>query len=154
VKLFTHVVFSAGVVLYVCKLLAIPLWVAFILAVMAGLMQYVIDFASHEDVRVGSRTYTRRTPLFHSPLGALIPPVFFTILLIPVLRPNVSALLEYFAVLTLASFSHLLLDLPTGRGIYVGGRRVWKKEKLQYSNPLLNLIFILIGIALIFLGLD
>jgi len=151
-KMFTHVIFSIGVTLFVCKLLLLDIWSSIVLATLAILMQYIIDSLSHEEVSTRSRRVSRRTPLFHSPLGALILPTIFTVMLFLVLRLSTETMFKYFLVLVAVSYSHLLLDLPTGRGIYVMGRRIWKKEKLRYDDPALNLLFTLLGIILIILS--
>jgi len=151
--MFTHVVFSAGVALFMCKLFAFDAWTSTILTALTVLMQYAIDSLSHEEVNIRGKSISRRTPLFHSPIGALILPSVFTALTAIMLRPGAAALLKHFIVLTAASYSHLLLDLPTGRGIYVGGRRVWKKEKFRYDDPLLNLLFVFLGVLLAYFAL-
>jgi len=152
-KMITHIVFSTGVVLFVSNLLLLDIWSSILLVTLAVLMQYIIDSLSHEEINTRSRRVVRRTPLFHSPLGALILPAVFTAMLTATLRLNIVIMFKYFVVLIVASYSHLLLDLPTGRGIYVMGRRIWKKEKLHFDNPTLNLLFTFLGILLIIFSL-
>jgi len=152
-KMITHIVFSTGVALLVSNLLLLDTWSSMLLAMLAVLMQYTIDSLSHEEIDTRSRRIIRRTPLFHSLLGALILPAIFTAMLTATLRLNIVIIFKYFAVLIAASYSHLLLDLPTGRGIYVTGRRIWKKEKFHFDDPTLNLLFTFLGILLIIFGL-
>ena len=147
--MFTHVVFSAGLVCYVARALGLPPAEAILLAAFAAVMQVAIDVLSHETVYTGSATLHRRTPFLHSPSGALLSAAVFTAVLAYVLRPDGHALPVLFASMLVASYSHLLLDLFTERGIYVRGKRVWRKRMFKYDNPLLNLVFTSIGIFLL-----
>jgi len=151
-KLVTHVLFSIGVALFLCRVFGFDFWTSAVIATAAGIMQYAIDSLSHERIQVRGMTVSRRTPLFHSPLGALTLPSVFTAMLAFMLRPDIEDAFKYLAVLLTASYLHLLLDLPTGRGIYVAGRRTWKREKFRYDDPLLNLIFSALGITLMLLS--
>lgn len=153
-KTYTHIAFSTGVACYVASALGIPLNVTLLIGVFAGLMQLVIDVLSHETVYTADRVIHRRTPLLHSPTGALLVAVGFTALSAYVTRPQLPLLLLQFLAMIVASYSHLLLDLLTERGIYVKGKRAWRKRLFSYNNPLLNFLFTVTGIALFLASLQ
>lgn len=52
----------------------------------------------------------------------------------------------------LSGYSHLLLDLPTERGIYVRGRRTSRRRLARSGDPALNALFALLGLALLLAG--
>jgi membrane-bound metal-dependent hydrolase YbcI (DUF457 family) len=115
-------------------------------------MQYIIDALSHEVIRgyIRKGYYHRRTPLFHSPSGAIIIAIIFTIPLYFALKHNP---IEIFILMIISAFSHLLLDSITEHGIYVNGKRIWKKRIFSYNNPLLNTFFITISIIMLIITL-
>lgn len=144
-KLSTHAVFSAGAVLAVAlRILPGNQPVALLMSGVSALMQYVMDGLSHAEVG-GVR---RRTPLFHSPAGALLSTVAFCAVILLVTRD--ASLLPVAALCgAISGFSHIALDLPTERGIYVRGRRTSSRRLLRYDNPALNALFTLLGLIMI-----
>jgi membrane-bound metal-dependent hydrolase YbcI (DUF457 family) len=148
-KRSTHVIFSAGLASYVSKIVGLPLHDIALIAMFAGVMQYIIDAVSHETIYAGNRKIVRRTPLFHSPSGALVIAVAFSVLISYILKPGPAAIAAIFVVMLISSFSHLALDLLTEKGIYVHGRRVRRKRWASTRNPLLNFLFSALGLLLL-----
>ena len=148
-KLFTHRVFAAGTAGYVADSFSLPLLEVILVMVMASLMQDIIDWASHEAVYARGRVIFRRTPLFHSPLGAVLAALIFTGLLLVFTGAYRERLLAYTLTMLTASFSHLLLDSFTEKGVFIGKRRIFKERVFSNNNPMLNALFTLIGLFLI-----
>lgn len=161
-RLYTHTIFSASLIaVSFCFFTRDPLHFTLPLnfqldaIFFAMLLQYVIDYASHERYVYNGHVYYRRSKLFHSPSGATLLGVSAGLLLyliasypgssldLTVLFISVTLMLE-------ATFSHLLLDLPTGRGIYVKGKRTWKKQRISSMNPALNTLVVLISLLMLF----
>lgn len=141
--------FSAGLVAAVAVRIGFGRGEALLAALLAAAMQLAIDAASHEVVYAGGRRVVRRTPLLHSPTGALLAALAFTAPAAALLgRPLRCALL-----MLLASASHLALDAPTERGIYLAGRRLWRRRALSNRSPALNALFAAAGLYLLYTAL-
>ena len=144
--LITHILFAVGVVAeFAVNGLSMPMEHVLIASLFTILTQYVIDYGSHEVVARGGRTYYRRGKFLHSPEGATAVALF----LAPLLYTFIGDFMVSFAVLLFATYSHLLLDAFTERGIYVAGKRITKRRLARYNNPLANLLAQGVGIALI-----
>ncbi|MEM4592756.1 MAG: DUF1286 domain-containing protein [Sulfolobales archaeon] len=147
-KLLTHAVFSSGLVFVVTKnLLSVETPLAILISAISIVMQYTIDALSHEQVG----NIIRRTSLFHSLSGATALAIVFTLFIYVVVR-NLQLLLPCAIGCLVSSYSHLLLDSITEKGIYVKGRRYVRKRMISSNNALLNTIFTLIGIWIWLIG--
>lgn len=143
-KLATHSVFSSGVVFFLSfRVFSLDLYTSLLLSTLSIVMQYAIDFASHE-VRDG---IVRRTPLFHSFTGAILISAIFTLLFHIVVR-STEALVPGAIVCVASSLTHLLLDFFTEKGIYVNRRRIVKRRMMSSRDPSMNILFTLIGLAI------
>lgn len=143
-KLVTHAAFSAGAVFAVAtRILRVDPPLALLLAALSVVLQYVIDGLSHSE----SGGYVRRTPLLHSPSGSLASTAVYVALVLAVARDWTLVPPALLCGL-LSSYTHLLLDAITERGIYVRGRRTARRRLARSDNPALNALFLLLGLAL------
>lgn len=108
----------------------------------------MMDFLSHSEH--GGRT--RRTPLFHSPLGVVVATVVYATLVFLVLR-DLSLLPAILVCGAVSGVSHVLLDLPTERGIFFMGRRTSRRRLLRYDHPAANMLFTFLGLLLLLVSL-
>lgn len=151
----THVVFSTGLVAFLAvRVLGLTGWDVLLPVLLASIMQYVIDAVSHEEVYVGGRVVSRRTPLLHSPSGVLLVSLAFTGLALAITGFSVWRATSYLALMASAASSHLLLDSLTERGVYVRGRRVYRRRMFRTDNPILNTVFTLAGLTLLYTALQ
>jgi len=143
-KLSTHSIFSSGLVFFLSfRLFSLDLYTSLLLSTLSAVMQYTIDFASHES-REG---IVRRTPLFHSITGALLISAIF-VLLFHVVVKNVAVIVPGAIACVVSSLSHLFLDFFTEKGIYINRRRTAKRRMISSRDPAINILFTLIGIVL------
>lgn len=152
----THVLFSAGIAVYVAvKLLGVGLLAGLVLAGSVGVMQYVIDFLSHEEAVVrtkrGAVVVSRRGWFLHSPIGATAVALVFTLIDAYVMHWW-AGFASILAVALAGSYSHLLLDMITEKGIYLYRRRLTRKRLFRYDNPALNALFSIAGVVMIVLA--
>ena len=152
----THMIFSSALILYVSRaVFNISLANSLLFAVFAGFMQYLIDALSHETVVAkGGVKIHRRTWFLHSPLGAIILAFAFALAIAFIM--GVNSYVEFttiFLLMSLSSFSHLLLDMPTEKGIYLWKRRLWNKRLASSNDFLLNLSFMFLGFLLMTLAI-
>lgn len=158
-KLYTHALFASSLVaITFCILkpyLTVPVSLQVDAMVFAFFIQYVIDIASHEAYSYKGQRYYRRSKLFHSPSGATLLGVATGVLLYllytyPSFVLDTGMLALAIMLMLEATYSHLLLDLPTGRGIYINGRRTWRKQRISSMNPILNGIVVLVSLVMFY----
>lgn len=146
-------IFGIGVAVVVGRWLGCPLSCIVYAAGANILMHPLIDTLGHE--KDWFRGGVRRHMATHSLLGSTLVALTFLVPARAVLSAGewepfggyVSAV-----PLLLSAWSHLLLDAFNPSGVYFLGRRV-SLRVARYDSPVLNLLFQLLGVALIVYGL-
>jgi hypothetical protein len=159
----THIVFSAGLLLFIGTLITHEPGLVFVYAVaVSAVANVLIDKLGHETININGKLVPRRTPLTHtwprSVLWGLLVSVFLSPLLFSVVSNtyyNGSELLEAVFVVLLYGItvgpSHMVLDVFTEKGIYVKKDGKWTRFALshyRYNDPSINGLAVITGFIL------
>jgi hypothetical protein len=164
----THIVFSAGLLLFIGTLITRDPSSVFVYALtVSALANVLIDKLGHEIINVNGKLIPRRTPLTHTWLRSVLWGFLVSILLSPLLFSIMSGI--YYngfqlskKVLTVLVYgitvgpSHMVLDVFTEKGIYVKKDGKWVRFALahfKYNDPTVNGLATLIGFVLGFVSL-
>ncbi|WP_291764719.1 DUF1286 domain-containing protein [Caldivirga sp. UBA161] len=153
-KLRTHIIFSIGLTALIESALGISNIILLLGSsiVLSYLINLLIDVLGHEE-RNG---FTRRSPRTHT-MGRSFAVGLIVSILVALFLYYMSPIGIYKALIIVlmgpvVGWSHMLLDMLTENGIYVKRRGRWVRFALahyKYNNPVLNWLFIIIGVMLL-----
>jgi hypothetical protein len=159
----THVVFSAGLLLFIGALITHEPGLIFVYTLtVSAVANVLIDKLGHETVNINGKPVPRRTPLTHTWFRSVLWGLLVSVLLSPLLFAITSDM--YYngfqltkTVLTVLAYgitvgpSHILLDVFTEKGIYVKRDGKWARFALahfKYNDPTVNGLAVFVGFLL------
>lgn len=150
-KSLTHNLFSAGLGLYFVSRFGLPPLLELLLVAWLSLaINWIIDTLGHTRARgIPVRTFVTHS-IFTAPLWGGLVGVATIVVPRSVLNIDVSSTVTLLAITTgvMIAYLHLFLDALTEAGVYLGRGRI-AIAHFSYSNPLINLGFMIIGVILL-----
>jgi hypothetical protein len=156
----THVVFSAGLLLFIGALITHePGLILVYTLTVSAVANVLIDRLGHETVNINGKPVPRRTPLTHTWFRSVLWGLLVSILLSPLLFITMSStsfqlsktVLMVLVYGIIVGPSHMLLDVFTEKGIYVKRDGKWARFALahfKYNDPTVNGLAVFIGFLL------